>query len=177
MKAVYHTPVPQSRPEATFDASFWVHAVYLNLVDSMLQDFTLAVTTEVEDEIGEENPTGQRTQGIGGVQAYSPGRSFGQSIALYGDGERAAINLALERGWLLLIDDWRPAEAARASGLTTMSSILYVVRLFDEGRRTAEEVLDAMAFMVRRNSIRNEYLLSALNVVAEIRRRRGKQRP
>jgi len=177
MKAVYHTPVPQSRPEATFDASFWVHAVYLNLVDSMLQDFTLAVTTEVEDEIGEENPTGQRLKELVGSKHIRRDAASVLPIALYGDGERAAINLALERGWLLLIDDWRPAEAARASGLTTMSSILYVVRLFDEGRRTAEEVLDAMAFMVRRNSIRNEYLLSALNVVAEIRRRRGKQRP
>ena len=99
------------------------------------------------------------------------------AITLSGDGERAAINLALERRWLLLIDDWRPAEAARAAGLTALSSVLYVVRLFDEGRRTTEEVLDAFAFMVRRNSIRSEYLLSALNMVAEIRRRKGKLRP
>jgi predicted nucleic acid-binding protein len=36
---------------------------------------------------------------------------------LYGDGERAAINLALERKFLLLIDDWRPYEVAQASGI------------------------------------------------------------
>lgn len=165
------------KSKATFDASFWVHAVYLNLVDSVHHDYDLMVTPQVETEIGAGNATGNRLQALIEARRIRRGRASVNLVQLYGHGERSAINLAVEKHLLLLIDDWRPADAARALGITTLSSILYLVRLYDEGRRTAQEVLDGLSFMARRNSIRPEYLLSALRLLAEIRRRKGKRHP
>ena len=45
---------------ATFDSSFWVHAVYLELVEFLLADFALMCTKAVENELGRDNPTSRR---------------------------------------------------------------------------------------------------------------------
>jgi hypothetical protein len=45
------------KKKATFDSSFWVHAVYLGLVEFLLQDHELFCTPPVESELGQANPT------------------------------------------------------------------------------------------------------------------------
>jgi predicted nucleic acid-binding protein len=57
---------------------------------------------------------------------------------VYGDGERAAINLALERKFLLLIDDWRPYEAVQAAGIEVVNSLAYLIGLYEQNRITWE---------------------------------------
>ena len=49
---------------ATFDSSFWVHAVYLDLVELLLADFELICTRAVEDELGRDNPTSRRLKAL-----------------------------------------------------------------------------------------------------------------
>ena len=90
---------------------------------------------------------------------------------MYGDGERAAINLALERKFLLLIDDWRPYEAAQAAGVQVVNSPAYLVGLYEQKRITLKHALQALARMTRRGTLRPEWIHSALRVVAEIRRK------
>ena len=90
---------------------------------------------------------------------------------MYGDGERAAINLALERKFLLLIDDWRPYEAAQAAGAEVVNSLAYLVALYEQKRITLERALQALARMTRRGTVRPEWIQSAVKVVAEIRRK------
>jgi predicted nucleic acid-binding protein len=90
---------------------------------------------------------------------------------LYGDGERAAINLALERKFLLLIDDWRPYEAAQAAGVEVVNSLAYLVGLYDQKRITLDRVLHGLAKTTRRGTLRPEWIQSAVRVVAEIRRK------
>jgi predicted nucleic acid-binding protein len=63
-------------------------------------------------------------------------RSRSERINLYGDGEGAAINLALERKVLLLIDDWRPYEAAQPAGVEVINSLAYLVGLYEQKRIT-----------------------------------------
>jgi predicted nucleic acid-binding protein len=92
-------------------------------------------------------------------------------IKLYGDGERAAINLALEQKFLLLIDDWRPYEAAQATGVEVVNSVAYLVGLYEQKRITLERALQALARMTRRGTLRPEWIHSALRVVTEIRRK------
>jgi predicted nucleic acid-binding protein len=101
---------------ATFDSSFWVHAVYLDLVDFLLSDFDLTCTKAVEKELGRDNPTSLRLKTLLAGRSIKQAAPKSERIKLYGDGERAAINLALEQKLLLLIDDWRPYEAAQAAG-------------------------------------------------------------
>jgi predicted nucleic acid-binding protein len=156
---------------ATFDSSFWVHAVYADLVEFLLSDFELICTKAVENELGRDNPTSRRLEALLTDKTIKRAAPRSEKIKLYGDGERAAINLALERRLLLLIDDWRPYEAAQAAGVEVINSVAYLVGLYEQKRITLERALQALARMTRRGTLRPEWIRSALRVVAEIRRK------
>ena len=158
---------------ATFDSSFWVHAVYLDLVEFLLSDFELICTKAVEKELGRDNPTSRRLKALLAEKIIKRAAPRSEKIKLYGDGGRAAINLALEREFLLLIDDWRPFEAAQAAGVEAVNSIAYLLGLYEQKRITLERALHAFARMTRRGTLRPEWIHSALRVVAEIRRKGG----
>jgi predicted nucleic acid-binding protein len=155
----------------TFDSSFWVHAVYLDLIEFLLSDFELTCTKAVEDELGHDNPTSRRLKGLLTDKSIKRAAPKSEKIKLYGDGERAAINLALERKFLLLIDDWRPYEAAQVAGVEVVNSIAYLVGLYEQKRITLERALYALAKTTRRGTLRPEWIQSAVRVVAEIRRK------
>jgi len=156
---------------ATFDSSFWVHAVYLDLIEFLLSDFELICTKAVEDELGRDNPTSRRLKALLADKSIKRTAPRSERIKLYGDGERAAINLALERKVLLLIDDWRPYEAAQAAGVEVINSLAYLVGLYEQKRITLERALHALAKTTRRGTLRPEWIQSAIRVVAEIRRK------
>jgi hypothetical protein len=40
----------------------------------------------------------------------------------------------------LLIDDWRPYEAARAAGVEVVNTLAYLVQLYAQERMTVEHV-------------------------------------
>lgn len=154
---------------ATFDSSFWVHAVYLNLLEFLLQDYDLVCTPAVEREMGRGNPTGLQLRTLLAQGTIQRGSAQAEQITLYGDGERAAINFALETNLLLLIDDWKPSEAAREYGIEVVNSLVYLVRLYGQGRITAERTLEALASMARRGTVRPAWILGALQMVARLR--------
>jgi predicted nucleic acid-binding protein len=159
------------RIEATFDTSFWVHIVYLDRVDLLLADYDLICTEAVARELGRDNPTSHRLQALrtaGTIQSATP---HIEQVTLYGEGERAAINLALERQLPLLIDDWRPYEAARVAGVSVVNTLAYLVQLYSQGRLTVNQVLSDLGRLARRGTLRPEWLQSTLEIVAEIRQR------
>jgi predicted nucleic acid-binding protein len=156
---------------ATFDSSFWVHAVYVDIVEFLLSDFELLCTKAVENELGRDNPTSRRLEALLTDKTVKRAAPRSEKIKLYGDGERAAINLALERRLLLLIDDWRPHEAAQAAGVEVINSVAYLVGLYEQKRITLERTLQTLARMTRRGTLRPEWIHSALRIVAEIRRK------
>jgi len=158
---------------ATFDSSFWVHAVYLDLVEFLLSDFELICTKAVEKELGRDNPTSLRLKALLAERNIKQAAPRSEKIKLYGDGERAAINLALERKLLLLIDDWRPYEAAQAAGVEVVNSLAYLVGLYEQRRLTLERVLNALVRITRRGTLRPEWIQSAVRIVSEIRRKGG----
>ncbi|MFQ5902188.1 MAG: hypothetical protein ACE5JO_00700 [Candidatus Binatia bacterium] len=159
--------------EATFDSSFWVHAVYLDLVEFLLTDYELTCTRAVEKELGQDNPTSLRLRGLLANNSIQRATPKAEKIKLYGDGERAAINLALERNLLLLIDDWRPYEAARAAGVEVVNSPVYLVQLYKQDRITLDRVLGDMGRIARRGTLRPEWVESSLKMVSEIRKKGG----
>jgi predicted nucleic acid-binding protein len=159
------------RIEATFDTSFWVHIVYLDRVDVLLADYELICTDAVARELGRNNPTSHRLQRLltaGTIQSVTPRV---EQISLYGEGERAAINLALERHLPLLIDDWRPYEAARVAGVAVVNTPAYLVQLYSQGHLTLSQVLGDLGRLARRGTLRPVWLQSALEIVAKIRHR------
>jgi predicted nucleic acid-binding protein len=156
---------------ATFDSSFWVHAVYLDLVEFLLSDFELICTKAVENELGRDNPTSRRLKALLADKSIKRAAPRSEKIKLYGDGERAAINVALERKLLLLIDDWRPYEAAQRAGVEVVNSLAYLIGLYEQKQITLERALHALARTTRRGTLRPEWIQSAVKVVAEIRRK------
>lgn len=172
MKASYNDPV---RQEATFDSSFWIHAVYLNLVGFLLDDYVLTCPTAVEIELGKGNPTALKLKTLCTEGMIRRAKPRVESITLYGHGERAAINLALEQKLLLLIDDWRPYEAARAAGIETANTIAYLTHLLARDRLAVDEVMNALAKIARRGTIKSEWIAVGLKLVAEIRHQRKKE--
>ena len=156
---------------ATFDSSFWVHAVYLDLVEFLISDFELICTKAVENELGRDNPTSRRLKALLADKSIKRAAPRSEKIRLYGDGERAAINLALERKFVLLIDDWRPYEAAQTAGVEVVNSLAYLIGLYEQKRIALERALHALARMTLRGTLRPEWIHSAVTVVAEIRRK------
>jgi predicted nucleic acid-binding protein len=159
------------RRGAIFDSSFWVHAAYLDLVGFLLADYKLFCPRAVAKELGQENPTSLRLKALLTAKTIHLATPKSEKIKLYGDGERAAINLALERKLLLLIDDWRPYEAARTAGVEVANTPAYLVRLSDQGRIPLERVLGDFGRLVRRGTLRPAWIQAALKVVAEIRKK------
>ncbi len=155
--------------EATFDSSFWVHAVYLDLVDFLLSDFNVVCPTAVATELGRDNPTSVRLKELLGERRIEQAAPRLEKVKLYGDGERAAINLALERKLLLLIDDWKPYEAAQEAGVEVVNSLAYLIGLYERKRIPLERVLTALVKITRRGTLRPEWVQSAVKIVAEIR--------
>jgi predicted nucleic acid-binding protein len=137
----------------------------------LLSDFELICTKGVENELGRDNPTSRRLKALLTDKTIKRAAPRSEKIKLYGDGERAAINLALERKFLLLIDDWRPYEAAQAAGVQVVNSPAYLVGLYEQKRITLKHALQALARMTRRGTLRPEWIHSAQRVVAEIRRK------
>jgi len=163
------------KPGATFDSSFWVHAVSLHLVEHLLEDYALVCPTAVETELGQDNLSAVRLKTLCAAGRIERATPQSEPIPLYGLGERAAINLALERKLLLLIDDWRPYEAARAAGLPTVNTVVYLTHLCARGRLGVNQVLEALGALARRGTIKPEWITLGITLVAELRRQRGEQ--
>jgi predicted nucleic acid-binding protein len=143
----------------------------LELVEFLLSDFELICTKAVENELGRDNPTSRRLKALLADKSIKRAAPRSAKIKLYEDGERAAINLALEQKFLLLIDDWRPYEAAQATGVEVVKSLAYLVGLYEQKRISLERALQALARMTRRGTLRPELIHSALRVVTKIRRK------
>jgi len=155
---------------ATFDSSFWVHAVYLDLVDELFLDFDLLCTRAVERELGSTNPTGFRLQTLLSKKRIRRKQPRGDQVRLYGDGEREAINLALEDGIVLLIDDWRPHEAARRVGVAVINSVAFLLGSYGRDRRSLEHTLGLMRKIAGRGTLRPEWITSGIGVLYEIQK-------
>jgi predicted nucleic acid-binding protein len=159
------------RRGTTFDSSFWVHAFSFNLVDFLLADYELLCPRAVAKELGRDNLTSLRLKALLTTKTIQLATPRAEKIKLYGDGERAAINLALERGLLLLIDDWRPYEAARVAGVEVANTPAYLLQIYDQGRISIERVLSDFGKLARRGTLKPEWIQAALKMVAEIRKK------
>lgn len=158
---------------AVFDSSFWIHAIYLDLTKFILQDFELVCTTAVENEIGSNNPASLRLKGLlshGTIKRKNPKREI---INLYGKGERSAISLALQEQMILLIDDWRPYEAALEVGVKVVNTMVYIAHLYKETKLSFYEALEMLVKIARRGTVRQIWIESTLRTIMEIKSKKG----
>ncbi len=165
-------PVKQS---ATLDSSFWINAYRAGLLPYVLARYRLFYAPAVAGEIKLEFASGRQfwTLVAEGVLAGAVPQVLG--FTEYGEGERAAITLALEhRDWVLLIDDRRPLVAAQKLGVTVVCTPVLVVRLFAEGALTLSKTLEALNELARLHTVSPALLTAAagqLEILAREQRR------
>lgn len=163
------------KQNATLDSSFWIHAAVSGVIEYLLEDFDLAVPQAVADELTEDYPSGARLHRYireGRIGVQDP---HSAAIDRFGPGERAAINLAIEkRDWVLLMDDWRPFRAAEELGLAPVSSPVYAAALYR--RRVLDErtVLNVLARLSARSTVSPQLIGLALGQVAQTAKERLK---
>lgn len=116
------------KPNAVLDASFWINAHHGGLVDYLPDYFNLFAPTAVIQEIEYTPPDVDQLTPAGETfrQWRQSGRLKLQDPSKPADwfhpGENAAIGLAEEQGYVLLIDDQAPYHLAKARGLRVIAS-------------------------------------------------------
>jgi predicted nucleic acid-binding protein len=124
------------KQNAVLDASFWINAHHGGLLDHLPDYFNLFAPTAVIQEIeyappgvGQLTPAGEtfrRWRQSEQLKVQDPTKS----VDWFHPGENAAIGLAQERGYALLIDDQAPYHLAKARGLPVIASADFVILLY-----------------------------------------------
>ena len=132
-------------PNATLDTSFWINAFRAGLLEWLGELFRLAVTDAVREEIrypvrhlGVPSPdTAVLEEWLAGgkLRQENPKRA----LPWFGPGEAAAIALAEEQGYFLLMDDGRPYQYAKSRGIRVIGTPDLVVVLYDGQKVTLQE--------------------------------------
>lgn len=132
--------------DSSLDSSFWINAHRSGLLAHVLERFSLSYAPAVAAELQEDFASGREFWRLAREGLLVEAVPQSAAIKAFGPGEREAINLALEhRGWVLLMDDHRPLLEAQRLGLRTVCSPVLVADLFDEGRLSPSQAVQALA--------------------------------
>ena len=164
--------------DASLDTSFWNIAAQIGVVPYLFAFFHIHYCQAVEDEIVTTDPNETPLiypQAMLFKVLKEDGRLHHaepqQYLALFGDGEAYAISLAQKRSWVLLINDYRPLQFARALGIQCVSVPDFCVLLYAEAKITLRAV---RGYLRRLASTTSPSLLrEAEAVVTAIARKRG----
>ena len=91
-----------------------------------------------------------------------------QPVDWFQRGENAAIALAIEQQYFLLMDDANPYHRAKAAGLSVIGSSEFAVFLYDEGRISYEKSVNA----IRQTHASKAQKRSAMIVLENLKRRK-----
>jgi predicted nucleic acid-binding protein len=160
------------KQNASFDASFWINSCVANMVTHVIDYFYLFVTDEVAGEIRYPLDVLQmrsRTATLfnewlaqGKITLQNPKAS----VSWFQSGENAAIALAIEQDYFLLIDDANPYHLAKKAGLRVVGTSDFSVFLYDQGRITYDAATEAL----RQMQISKKQRRVAMMTLAELKR-------
>lgn len=160
------------KQDASVDTSFWINAYRVGVLGHIRKYFTLYVNSEVVREImypidrlgisAEDALIFQEWERQGVIRTTDPVRIK----AKFRLGESLAIDLARERGFVLLIDNGVPFRYAQMRGLEVICTPVFVALLFADGELTAEEAvekLDRLSGLIQNDLLgRGEAVVSRL---------------
>jgi hypothetical protein len=141
------------KQNASLDASFWINACEGNLVEFLPDYFFLFASSIVAREI-------RYPLDVLEIEAKTP-LLFNQwcnsgqvdlqdpvsPVDWFQQGENAAIALAIEQGYFLLIDDTNPYHRAKSVGLKVIGTNDFAVFLVDQGRLSPKAATAAIKKM------------------------------
>lgn len=135
---------------ASLDASFWINICAGNVVTYIIDYFYLYAAAIVAREIryplavlGMSAQTALLFNNwveTGTVTILNPK----QPLDWFQEGENAAMALALEHNWFLLMDDANPYHRAKTAGLKVIGSSEWCILLYDHGRLTFDQARTAI---------------------------------
>ncbi len=160
------------KQNASFDASFWINSCVAGIVTHVIDYFHLFVTDEVAREIRYPLAVLQmqsRTATLfdewlaqGEIKLQNPKAT----VSWFQSGENAAIALAIEQDYFLLIDDANPYHRAKSVGLRVVGTSDFSVFLYDQGRIAYDGATEAL----RQMQISKKQRRVALMTLAELKR-------
>jgi len=164
-----------TRCHAVLDASFWINGHRGGILDFLPDYFVLLAPSVVVEEIEYPSPlTGLLTPAghvfrqwrlAGRVNVQDPQ----QPVNWHQPGENAAIGLALECRYVLLIDDHAPYHRAKAESLPVVSTADLATYLYIQGRWSRSVAQAA----IHRLGINRKLARTALTMMERIARTRG----
>lgn len=160
------------KQNASFDASFWINVCAANIEAHITDYFHLFVVDEVAVEVRyplDVLHMQSRTAILfnawlaqGKITPQNPK----EPVSWFQSGENAAIALAIEKGYFLLIDDANPYHRAKSAGVAVVGSSDFTVFLYDHGRISYEVATEAL----RQMQISKKLKRVALMTLAELKR-------
>jgi len=161
--------------EVVLDSSFWINAFRANLINFVADDFVLYAPSAVVDEVehfisSTESPsdsgaTFKEWRENGQIQLKEPTAS----VDWFHPGENAAIALAIEQRYQLLLDDNPPYHRAKEHGLQVVSTADYIAALYTQGRLTYIEAIERL----KSTEINKDVMRKTLNLIALIAQTKG----
>ena len=163
------------KQNASLDASFWINAYDANLVEFLPEYFVLFVCGMVAQEIrypldvlgveGAAGPSLFVEWCESGVITLQDPR---EPVDWFEKGENAAIALAMERGYWLLMDDANPYHYAKSKNLKVVGTAELTVFLYDQGRLSYGEAT-ATVKKLRSSKKQKRDAMIALEILARER--------
>lgn len=164
--------------DASLDTSFWNIASQIGVVPYLFDFFRVHYCAAVKREIITTDPNEtmlvypqaklfQMMEEDGRLHLAEPERP----LLRFGEGEAHAIGLALERNWVLLINDNRPLVFARSLGMNVVSVPAFCGLLYATGQITYPAIL---GYLDRLKATTSPPLIDeARQIVAQIARQRN----
>jgi len=129
----------QSKQNAVLDTSFWTIGYRAEILAYLFDFFVIWVPSAVEKEITATNPDFPKME-------YPDAKLYcifkenqllnianpTSSLKLFGTGEATAISLAMEKGYILLINDRRPCQYAKSLGLKVITVPSFITLLYSQ---------------------------------------------
>lgn len=165
------------KQNASIDASFWINCCAGGIVESVPLYFHLYVTAPVVDEIRyPATVLGMMPYSVTLFNEWITSRKIvvqnpASSIDWFQAGENAAIGLAAESGYWLLIDDANAFHRAKHFGLNVVGTADFTILLYDQATITLQQAQDAL------NGIRisRRQRRQALTLLESLARRKGER--
>lgn len=166
------------KQNASLDASFWINAYNADLVEFLPNYFVVFVCDEVASEItypldvlkikvAASPLLFQEWCSSGHITQQNPAKP----VDWFHVGENAAIALAIEHGYWLLMDDANPYHMAKSRGLRVVGTADLAVFLYDQEQLTYEQCVQA--FERLRSS--KQQRRNALIVLEKLARAKGER--
>lgn len=163
------------KQSASIDASFWINACRGDIILYVADYFHLFSPAVVAAEIrypltvlgipARSSVLFDAWLEAGKVVIQEPQKA----VAWFHAGENAAIALAIEHQYFLLIDDANPYHRARSAGVQVVGTAEFTVLLFDHGRLTYMLAVDA----INQTNAGKQMKRTALTMLETVARQKG----